>query len=170
MADVIFNRPPPPPPAEVPSLEDQKTVNGKPKALREQLAQHRDDPNCAGCHNRIDPLGFALENYNAIGQWRETEDELPVDSSGVLTDGRKFEGIEEFKKTLSENPDLLARAFVEQLMAYALGRELTAVDDPAVSDVLERTRGGNYRIQDIIVAIALSQPFGRTRTMPADVN
>ncbi len=173
IADVVFNRPPQPPPAEVPPLEEQKRAGEKPKTLREQFAQHRDDPNCAGCHNRIDPLGFALENYNAIGQWREAEDDsqLPVDASGRLADGREFDGIVELKQALTENPDLLARGFVEQLLAYALGRQLTAFDDPAVSDILEQTHEDGYRIQDIVVAIALSDPFSRTRTMPAeDVN
>jgi len=169
VADVIFNRPPPPPPAEVPSLEEQSLAAANPRTLRERLSQHRNDPNCSGCHNRIDPLGFALQNYNAIGQWREVESDsgLPVDASGKLADGSAFDGIVGFKDALRGQPDLLARAFVEQLMAYALGRELTAYDDPAVSDVLEQTREGGYRLQDLVVAIALSEPFGQTRTMPA---
>jgi len=172
VADVIFNRPPPPPPAEVPSLDEQDPAAAKPRTLRERVAQHRDDPNCAGCHNRIDPLGFALQNYNAIGQWREVEGEsgLPVDSSGRLADGSAFDGIVAFKDALAGNPDRLARAFVEQLLAYALGRELTAFDDPAVSDVLDATRDGGYRLQDVVVAIAVSEPFGQTHTMPARVD
>ena len=171
VADVIFNRPPPPPPAEVPSLEEQDATVGKPKTLRERLAQHRDDPNCSGCHNRIDPLGFALQNYNGIGQWREVEDEsgLPVDASGRLADGSAFDSVVGFKDALSGNPELFVRAFVEQLMSYALGRELTAFDDPAVSDVLDAARESGFRLQDIVVAIALSDPFGQTRTMPAEI-
>ncbi len=162
IADVVFHRPPPPPPPGIKPLEetDQRGLRSLP--LREQVARHSRDPACVSCHQRIDPLGFALEHYNAVGLWREYDSGAPVDASGKLRGGAVFNGPVELKDALLERPEPFARGFVEQLLAYALGRELTAFDDPTVSDILDAARGGGYRLQDIVVALVKSPAFRQT--------
>jgi mono/diheme cytochrome c family protein len=160
--EAILGKTPPPPPANVPPIEP--TPPGSPKAtLRQKLEAHRLDANCAACHAKIDPLGLAWDNYNAIGEWRTHEksslgvgkDPL-VDPSGTLPDGRAFKDPNELKKLLLEDRDKFGRAFIEHLCTYALRRVLTFDDQAGLDAIQAEARKGNYRVRDMIRAVALS--------------
>ncbi len=157
----ILGTPPPPPPPDVPKLEDdpQKLIG----TIREQLEQHRTNPTCASCHSRIDPLGFGLENYDAIGRWRTREREHPVDSSGVLPTGQSFDGSAELRAILVSQPGDFARSFTEKMLTYALGRGVEPYDRPVVSQIVERVAGNEYRFHALINEIVLSVPFNMRR-------
>lgn len=158
--DVIYGTPPPPPPANVESLEDQdKKKDTGPLTFREKLEMHASDPACKTCHNKLDPLGFALENYNAIGQWRDEEKGKPVDNSGVLPSGQKIKGINDLKEVLWEQREKFAANVVRQLMSYALGREIKFTDELAITQITEAAASNDYRFSDIIQGIVASRPF-----------
>jgi hypothetical protein len=118
----LLNTPPPPPPPDVPAF-DQKGV-GETASVRQRLESHRTNPACAACHSRIDPLGFGLETYDAIGRWRTADGNFPVDAAGVLPDGTKFSGAEELRGVLKAKKNQFARALTEKILTYALGRGL----------------------------------------------
>ncbi len=153
----VLNAPPPPPPPGVGSID------AKPGALsgtmRQQMEKHRADPVCAACHTRMDPLGFALENYNAIGQWRTHEGPFPIDASGVLPNGTKFNGPADLKKILASDRDAFAECLTEKLMIYALGRGLEAYDRPAVKKIVQQVAANGYRFSSLISGIVDSVPF-----------
>jgi mono/diheme cytochrome c family protein len=160
--EAILGKTPPPPPANVPPIEP--TPPGSPKAtLRQKLEAHRFDANCAACHARIDPLGLAWDNYNAIGEWRTHEksssgvgkDPL-VDPSGTLSDGRAFKDPNEFKRLLLEDRETIARAFIEHLCTYGLRRVMTFDDQDELTAIQAEARKSGYRINDIVRAVALS--------------
>ncbi len=155
--DNLLNSPPPAPPANVPPLEETKG-DGKKLTAREMVEKHRANPSCAGCHDRIDPLGFALENYDVIGRWREADGEAKIDST-AKSGGVSFTGPAGLREMLLGRGGEFAQATVERLMTYALGRELEARDMPAVRTVLRQTEGGGYRFHDVILAVAKSVPF-----------
>lgn len=161
--DNLLNSPPPPPPAQVPPL-DESPVDGRKLTTREQVERHRADPSCASCHAKIDPLGFALENFDVIGRWRSEDEGGEIDASGSLPNGKSFSGPEGLKKLLQNNPERFVGATVERLMTYALGRELDARDQPAVREVLRSTEGGGYRFVDVVSAIVKSVPFQMRQT------
>lgn len=162
LSEVILNRTPPPPPANVDPIEPVPPEGDK-VTVRKRLEVHATDANCASCHASIDPLGFAWENYDAIGQWRERE-QVPsgkgedplVDASGTLAGGRAFEGADEFKQLLLEDRDKVARAFIEHLSTYALRRVLTFDDEEDLNAILIEAEKSDYRVKDIIRAVALS--------------
>ena len=156
----ILGSPPPPPPANVPSLKD-RSEDGKILSVRQQMEQHRANPACAVCHTRMDPLGFALENFDAIGQWRTTSGvtNTPVDSSGVLPDGTKFNGPAELRKILLSHPQDFATTIIEKLLTYGLGRGLEYYDEPAVRLVMREAASSNYRWSSILLGIVKSTPF-----------
>ncbi len=156
--DNLLNSPPPAPPANVPPLEES-TKGGKKMTAREQVEKHRANPSCAACHDRIDPLGFALENYDVIGRWRTKDDGGPIDASGKLAGGVEFAGPQGLKKLMLARGGEFAQATLERLMTYALGRELEARDQPAVRAILRETAGGRYRFHDLLLGIAKSVPF-----------
>ncbi|MFN3652371.1 MAG: DUF1592 domain-containing protein [Armatimonadota bacterium] len=156
----ILNAPPPPPPPGVPALDEAKL--GEEASLREQLEVHRTNPTCASCHSRMDPLGFALENFNAIGAWREKDGKFPVDSSGKLPDGREFQGAAELKKVLMEDRDAFARGLSEKLLTYALGRGLERYDQRTVRAIAARLPERDYRFSALVLEIARSLPFQMT--------
>jgi mono/diheme cytochrome c family protein len=156
--DAILGTPPPPPPPNVPALEETKD-GAPPKSTRERLAQHRAAAACAGCHSRIDPLGFALENYDVIGRWRDQEGGKPVDNSGELIDGTKFQGPDELKKALLDRKDLFIRNLTSKMLGYALGRGLTLQDSCAVDQIAAQLRDNDYSAQTLIEGIVLSAPF-----------
>ncbi len=167
MASVIFNNPPPPPPADVPPLpeHDKDTAH---LTIREKLAVHRERPDCAGCHAKIDPLGFALENYDATGFWRDKyENARPVDSGGELFRRHKFTNIVEFKDAILTEKDRFTRAFAGHLLAFALGREITAADSPALDKITKQVAAGDYRMHAVIQAVVMSEPF-LTKSNPQD--
>lgn len=155
--DAILGTPPPPPPPNVPALEEAKA--NAPTSVRERLTQHRANPTCAGCHNRIDPLGFALENYNSLGQWRDEDGGKPVDASAEMNDGRKFKGPKELRAVLLDRKDLFVRNITSKLLGYALGRGLTLADSCTVDAILAEVKQNDYNAATLIEAIVLSAPF-----------
>ncbi|RPH39168.1 MAG: DUF1588 domain-containing protein, partial [Planctomycetota bacterium] len=159
IAGAILGMAPPPPPPDVPALEEVKTADGKPKTLRQRLELHRRMPECMGCHSKIDPLGFSLENFDAIGRWRDEEEGAPVDASGVLPDGRTFSGPVELKKILLGRKDDFVRTMTENLLIYALGRGLQLDDECVVRDALKAASAGDYRFSTLILTIVKSGPF-----------
>jgi hypothetical protein len=160
----ILGTPPPPPPPNVPPLKDRGD-DGKIKSVRESMEAHRANAACASCHQRMDPIGFALENFNAVGQWRTTEGtaNTPIDSSGVLPDGTKFQGPGELRKILASKPDQLATTVTENLLTYALGRGVEYFDEPAVRKILHEASPNGYRWSDLIFGIVSSEPFQMRR-------
>jgi hypothetical protein len=154
----MLGTPPPPPPENVPPLDDAKTVAAA-LTVRERLTQHRANAVCASCHSRIDGLGFALENYDAIGRWRDQDSGKPVDNSGELADGSKFKGPEELKTMLLQRKDIVMRNLASRMLGYALGRGLTVKDSCAVDEIVAQVKAQNYRAQSLIEAIVLSVPF-----------
>ncbi|HEX5110721.1 MAG TPA: DUF1585 domain-containing protein, partial [Vicinamibacterales bacterium] len=153
----VLNAPPPAPPAAVPALSEEGV--GVALTLRQQLEQHRADPVCASCHTRMDPLGFSLENYDAIGRWRADEGKLPIDPSGELPNGRRFSGPAELKTLLRENMPEFTRGLAEKLLTYALGRGVEAYDRATVRDLARQTAAQDYRLQALIIGIVESVPF-----------
>ena len=167
VSEAIFARTPAPPP---PNVEPLEPVEGdQPKAtIRVQLEAHAKDPNCVSCHAKIDPLGLAFENFDAIGRWRETErveggvgDDPPVDASGSLPGGRTFKGPAEFKKLLAEDEARLAEAFLEQLATYALRRVMTVDDLEQLRAIVTSAREEGYRLRSLVRSLVLSELFQR---------
>jgi hypothetical protein len=159
----LLNDPPPLPPDVVPALEDSAPKD-RPSTVREQLELHRADPVCASCHRNIDPIGFALENFDTVGVWRdETLEGLPIDSAGVLADGTPVNGPAELREAMIARPEVFAGNVAEKLMIYALGRGLTPADMPHVRAILRQTEPQGYRLSDIVLGIVDSVPF-RMRT------
>ena len=148
----------PPPPPNVPSLpEDDKVTEGL--TFRQQLEVHRENPDCAGCHSKMDPLGFGLENYDPIGRWRDTVSELPVDASGVLPSGEAFNGPTELKAILLAQKDDFARNLTRKMLGYALGRSLNRYDNCVIDDSMAALQANEYRPSVLINEIVLSFPF-----------
>ncbi len=163
VAGAILGAPPPPPPPDVPSLDETKAPPGKELTLRERLDLHRSKPDCMGCHSKIDPLGFGLENFDAIGRWRDVEAGRPVDASGVLPSGRKFQGPVELKKLILEKRDDFTRTTAENLLIYALGRGLQLEDECVVRDAVKAAAAGEYRFSTLVLTIVRSHPFRHRR-------
>jgi len=160
----LLGLPVPPPPPDVPSLKGN-SEGEKPKTLREQLAEHRADPVCASCHKVMDPVGFALENFDAVGAWRTREPGGPIDASGQLADGTKVNGVVTLRDAILGKPDLFVATMTEKLMIYALGRGVDARDMPAVRGVIRSAEKNDYRFSSIVLGIVRSVPF-RMRTTP----
>jgi hypothetical protein len=161
IAAVIFNDPPEPPPGDVPPLPGKGSKGVDPKmTLRERLALHRERADCAGCHEKIDPLGFALENYGPTGLWRDQyENGRSVDVSGVLFRKYKFTNIIEFKDAILAEKERFARAFAAHLISFAIGREVNTSDAIALDRIVAETKSDDYKLQAIIKQIVLSEPF-----------
>jgi uncharacterized protein DUF1588/uncharacterized protein DUF1592/uncharacterized protein DUF1585 len=157
----LFNAPPPPPPANVPNLNEEAV--GSTASLRRQLEQHRANAVCASCHARMDPLGFALENYDAVGAWRNQDGKFPIDPSGLLPDGRTFQGADGLKAILREDRDAFAKCFTEKLLMYALGRGLERYDQAEVKQIVGHGAAGQYRFSSFILGIVNSVPFQMRR-------
>lgn len=156
--DSILGAPPPPPPPNVPELEEP--AEGEPaKSVREMLTQHRANPVCASCHNRIDPLGFALENYDVIGRWREADAGQPIDASAELADGTPIAGPEGLKAALLDRNELFVRNLTKRMLGYALGRGLTPADACAVETIVDRVAEQDFKAWALVREIALSEPF-----------
>jgi hypothetical protein len=153
---------PPPPPGKIPALKENAGVE-KVVSMRERMAQHRADPACAGCHALMDPIGFAMENYDAIGRWRTHESGTPIDSAGGLPDGSKFEGVAGLQKALLSRPEAFVGTMTEKLMTYALGRGVEFYDEPAIRKVVRDSGGQDYRFSSLILGVVNSTPFQMRR-------
>lgn len=158
----LLGAPPPPPPPNVPALKESSRA--KPTTVRERLEQHRASPTCASCHARMDPLGFALENFDPIGQWRDEEQEVPIDASTVLPDGTKVDGPVAFRNALLSRREEFVTTFTEKLLTYALGRGVEYYDAPAVRRIVKGAEAREYRWSDIVLGIVKSLPFQMRRT------
>ena len=157
LLDAMLGTPPPPPPPGVPPLEEGQVATAR--TLRDRLAAHRSNAVCASCHDRIDPLGFALENYDAIGRWRTEDAGQRIDASGELPDGSRFNGPAELKAALMARKDLFVRNLTRRLLGYALGRGLTVQDNCAVETIAAATARSDYGAQALITAIVMSPQF-----------
>jgi hypothetical protein len=159
----LLGVPPPPPPPNVPTLKETAAI-GNTLSMRERLAEHRANPACAGCHKLMDPVGFSLENYDAVGRWRVAEDGKPIDNSGGLPDGSKFDGVAGLQQALLGRPDLFASTFTEKLLTYALGRGVEYYDAPAVRGIVRQSQSTDYKFSSFILGIVNSTPFQMRRS------
>ena len=160
----ILGTPPPPPPPDVPELEENhETIIGN--TLRQRLEQHRQDPACANCHAKMDTIGFALENYNAIGAYRHQDGEFKIDASGQFLDGTSFDGIAGLKKIMMERKTQFVYCLTEEILTYALGRELVYYDQPTVEYIVNSLETENYQFSALINAIVKSNPFRFRRSI-----
>lgn len=157
LSQLLGDRVPPPPP-DVPTLpEDDRDLNGL--TFRETLEVHREDPACASCHERMDPIGFGLENFGPIGRWRTKQGGFPIDAKGVLPSGEAFDGPVELKTILMQRKDQFARNLSRKMLGYALGRSLTRHDNCVINDSMDALKKNEYRASELITEIVLSYPF-----------
>jgi hypothetical protein len=158
--DALLGAPPPPPPPNVEQLDETAAVSES-FSLRERLERHRADPSCASCHRQMDGIGFGLENFDAIGAWRDKEEDgKSIDAAGTLADGASFHGVVELKGLLvTQRRDEFVRCLTEKLMAFALGRKIEYSDDPAVARIVEQLQRDDYRFSSLVVGIVQSEPF-----------
>jgi len=159
----ILGVPPPPPPAAVPPLKEGAAA-GANLSMRERMAEHRANPACSGCHQLMDPVGFSLENYDAVGRYRVAEEGKTVDASGGLPDGSRFTGIDGLEHALLSHPDAFAGVLTEKLMTYALGRGCESYDAPAVRTVIRSAQANDYKFSQFILGIVNSTPFQMRRS------
>jgi hypothetical protein len=167
----FWNNPPPAAPATVPALEVSAPV-GRPSTIREQLERHRADPSCASCHDVIDPVGFALENFDVDGSWRDrTREGLHIDASGVLLDNTVVDGPQALRKALLQDPELFAGTVTEKLLVYALGRGLDPWDMPIARRIVRDAAQHDYSLYAIVLGIVESYPFlMRTNSSTSTIN
>ena len=155
--DALLGAPPPPPPPNVPTLPE--ATGEAPATLRERLTLHRANAVCAGCHNKIDPLGFALENFDVLGRWRTDESGKPIDTRGELPDGTAFDGVAGLKQVLLDRKDVVVRNLTEKMLGYALGRGLTREESCTVDRIAAALKRDGYKSQTLVREIVLSIPF-----------
>jgi hypothetical protein len=155
----LLAAPPPPPPADVPALNTAGEKRGEVLTLRDAMVQHRANPACSGCHSAMDPIGFAMENFDAVGRWRDRDAGKSIDTSGVLPGGLAFDGVAGLKKVLLSQPDLFVGAFTEKLMMYALGRNVQYYDMPAVRKVVRDSERQGFTFAALVINIVKSAPF-----------
>ena len=167
VSEAVFNRPPPPPPAMVDELgEDDREMQEAGLTLRKKLEAHREKSACAGCHSRIDPLGFPLENFDAVGLWRDSYGKFPVDAGGILSREHEYTDIVSFKDAINKQMPDVHRGFIRHLMTYALGRKLQPYDEIEIQKIIDQTESKGLR--DIIVEICTSYTFTHTRNLKAE--
>ena len=152
----ILNTPPPPPPPDIPALEEQKQLTG---TLRQVMEQHRANPTCASCHQKMDPIGFSFEHYDATGNWRDTDGKSPIDASGTLPDGKKFDGADGLKEIIKSKKSLFIRCVTEKMLTYATGRGLEYYDRRAVDKIMGKLEKQEYRFNVLLTEIVKSDPF-----------
>ena len=159
----IMGTPVPPPPPDVPSLKEDATT--RKLSMRERMEMHRVNPVCATCHRLMDPLGLALENFNAIGEWRTMNtDQTPIDASGQLPNGTQFSGPAQLREALWNDREQFARTFIQSMLTYGLGRGLEYYDMPAVRKVMSESVRDNYSLSSIVMNVVESQPFQMRRS------
>jgi hypothetical protein len=154
----LLGAPPPPPPPDVPALKDAG-IDGQPRSLRDRMEVHRKNPVCASCHQRMDPIGFSLENFDADGKWRTMSDGVPIDASASLPDGTRFEGVAGLRSLIVGHKEDFARTLTSKLLAFAIGRGLEYYDQPAVRKIARDAAAHEYRWSSIIAGIVTSTPF-----------
>jgi hypothetical protein len=154
----LIGMPPLPPPPNVPPLksDSEKTA---PQTMREQMEEHRQNPVCAGCHKLMDPLGFAMENFDAVGAWRSRDAGRPIDASGEFIDGSKLDGVLSVRQAILKRPTVFVGTMTEKLLTYALGRGLEYYDMPAIRKIVRSSAVDRYRFSSLVVGIATSTPF-----------
>jgi mono/diheme cytochrome c family protein len=168
---VLLGSPPPPPPPNVPTLEETKDADGvRVLTVRERMETHRKNPACTSCHKVIDPLGLALENFDVTGKWRSNDRGVPVDPTGELYDGTKIDGPAGLRAALLKYEDTLWRSFTENLMTYALGRQVEYFDMPAVRAVVRDAARQDYRMSAFVLGVVNTPAFRMSRTQPADTS
>lgn len=160
----ILASPPPPPPEDIPSLENIKGAQGELLTLRERMEIHPANPVCAVCHNQMDPIGFGLENYDAIGKWRTEDNGKPINATGRLPSGVEFEGPAELQQALLRDPEIFVNAFTQKLLTYALGRPTDYYDMPTVRKIVHSAANNNYGFSSIVMGIVNSVPFQMRRS------
>jgi hypothetical protein len=166
----LLNTPPPPPPPDVPTLEESnKGTSTAAKTVRAQLELHRNNSVCASCHRVIDPVGFALENFDSVGIWRGTgPDGAPLDVAGTLVDGTQINGPAALREAILSRPDAFVTVVTERMLTYALGRGLEPADMPVVRRIVKKAAQNDYRLSSIVMGIVESAPFQmRTKLEPA---
>lgn len=159
----ILGTPPPPPPPDVPSLNEKNTESGA-QTVRQRLEAHRANPNCAVCHQRLDPLGFALENFDPIGGWRDKDGSAVIDASGQLPDGTDVTGPDRLRQVLLQHKDDFVRCLSEKMLTYALGRGMEYYDQATVHDIVQNVQKNGYRFSSMVLGIATSDAFQKRRT------
>jgi len=162
----MLGAPPPAPPPDVPALKESG-VDGAPRSMRERLEVHRKNPSCAVCHVRMDPLGFSLENFDALGKWRTVSDGAPIDASALLPDGSQFQGVVGLRKLLLSRRDDFVRTFTEKLLAFAVGRGIEYYDLPAVRRITREAAGDDHRWSSLIMGVVRSTPFTMSYSVAA---
>jgi mono/diheme cytochrome c family protein len=163
----ILGTPVPPPPPDVPPLKENQEGE-KPRTMREQMAEHRANAVCASCHKIMDPIGFALENFDAVGAWRTEEAGAPIDATGVLTDGTKVDGVVSLRNALLSHPERFVQTLTEKVLTYALGRGLNYRDMPTVRAIVRESARENYRFSSLILGVARSTPFQMRAAEPRE--
>ena len=156
--DNVLGVPPPPPPANVPELEETGT-GARAVSMRERLAGHRANPACASCHRLMDPVGFAFENYDAVGRWRIADGGAPIDASGTLFDGSSFDGVGELQDALLARPELFVTTLAEKLLTFATGRGVEYYDAPAIRRIVREAEADGFRFSSLVLEIVNSTPF-----------
>ena len=164
--EVVFGTPPPPPPPNAGKLADEKPKPGEePKSFREQMARHARQADCAACHARIDPLGYGLENFDAVGRWRSEQGGRPLDASGKLPGGESFDGVEELKRIIVARKGEFERNLIEKMLSYALGREVQGDDECAVRAIQGDLERGGHRFSTLVLGVVRSVPFRMRRDL-----
>ena len=155
----LMSAAPPPPPANIPALKTDGEEPGTSLSAREAMSRHRSNPSCAGCHVRMDPIGFSMENFDAVGRWRDRDGGNPIDASGLLPNGTTFDGIAGLKKILIADKDQFIDTVTEKLLMYALGRNLQYYDQPAVRAIVRGAAANNYTLGSLVLGVVKSTPF-----------
>jgi hypothetical protein len=169
--EVLLGSPPPPPPPNVPPLEETAAADGsKLLSVRERMEEHRKSPACASCHRVIDPLGLALENFDATGAWRVNDNGNPIDPVGVLFDGTKIDGPVALRQALLKRQDVIIQSFTEGVLTYALGRRIEYYDMPTVRRIVREAKASGFRISSFVEGVATSAAFRSSRPAPAETN
>jgi hypothetical protein len=157
--DNLLSAPPPPPPPNIPALKTEGHDTGKTLTVRDAMIEHRANPACAGCHSRMDPIGFAMENFDAVGRWRDRDGDSPIDASGIFPGGEKFAGVAGLKTVLLSQPEQFVSTVSEKLLMYAIGRNVQYFDEPAVRAIMKEGARDNYTFASLVMGVVKSVPF-----------
>jgi hypothetical protein len=155
----LLSAPPPPPPPNIPALKTEGSEPGKTLSMREAMVLHRASPACAGCHARMDPIGFAMENFDAVGAWRVGDAGKPIDASGVFPDGTKFDGMAGLKKVLLSHPEQFVSTVAGKLLMYGVSRNLQYYDAPAVRAIVREAAASDYTLTSLVLGVVKSPQF-----------